>query len=452
MLRTTISAIRYGYGFAPGTFAPASGPDLIRQLEESDVAASEFPVWSWEEVNTRQNTVTAALYDFEKGNAAAEEQYNTLWYEHQDRMVNAQRQLFNHAIFGPHQFRERLVAFWFDHFTVSGAASKRVRGLAPPFALEAIRPHVAGKFSALVEAAETHPAMLMYLDQISSVGPNSPAGKIVKRGLNENFARELLELHTLGVGGQYSQVDVRQLAELLTGFRYNGLKFSYDIAAAEPGVKNVLGREYNTGGDRLVSVKKFLFDVSVHPDTGTHIAKKLVTHFISDEPNADLVNHVAKSFSDSKGDLLAVYAAMLEHPEAWKPLGDKVKQPFDLVISGMRALGVQKKQISGLELTEFRNSVLTPMIEMGQEHLAPQGPDGWPEQASAWITPASLAARVQWSRQAAQQFGQDLDPRDFVKTALQDQAAQELIQAVSAAESKSEGLALTLASPSFNRR
>jgi uncharacterized protein (DUF1800 family) len=349
-------------------------------------------------------------------------------------------------------FQERLVGFWADHFTVSAKKSRLGAILAGAFVEEAIRANITRNFPDMLKAVIQHPAMLEYLDQNASVGPASKAGRRRKRGLNENLARELLELHTLGVGARYNQKDVRQLAELLTGLTFRKSGFVYKKNLAEPGSEQVLGRSYGGKGERLSNILAFLDDVARHPATARHIARKLVVHFVSDTPDKDHVAQVADVFFNTEGDFMATYEALLDHPNAWAPLGEKVKQPFDFVISGLRSFGVKSRDIKHISFKDGARIIAAPLALMGQRFMQPLGPDGWPEGAKHWITPQGLAARIQWASFVVQKYGEGIDPRDYVVRTLQDFASPEVILAATRAETRAEGLALVLASPDFNRR
>jgi uncharacterized protein (DUF1800 family) len=187
----------------------------------------------------------------------------------------------------------------------------------------------------MLMAVATHPAMLLYLDQAQSVGPNSARGARRDRGLNENYARELMELHTLGVGAVYSQDDVRQLAELLTGLAVDPVAgFVFDARRVEPGPERVLGRDY--AGDGIEAIRAVLADLAARPETARHLAHKLAVHFVADDPDPGLVTAMEAAFRDSGGDLVAVTAALLAHPAAWAEAAAKARQPFDFVVAALR--------------------------------------------------------------------------------------------------------------------
>ena len=270
---------------------------------------------------------------------------------------------------------------------------------------------------------------------------------------DENLAREMLELHTLGVDGAYTQGDVRQLAELLTGVTFD-LKegFRFRPAFSEPGAETVLGREYGGGRAQINDVFRAIDDLARHPETGRHIARKLAMHFISDQPDASIINVMADRFNETGGDLMQIYRAMLEHPAAWEPTARNVKQPIDYMGSALRALDIEPRHMPLRKPAKMVNGFLTPLALMGQKWGRPLGPDGWPEADEAWITPQRLAARLQWGMMAPTLLRRKLpDPREFVQMVLDDEVPGPLQFATAAAESRAEGIAIVLASPAFQR-
>jgi len=447
-----MAAIRYGFGLSPLDEPPASVQDMLNRLSGPDEAAQRWPIAGFDQ-RARE---TFALQDLrrkerKKGKTDVTE-VKKLYHALARGLMKDVGASVQRAIGGDDAFRERLVRFWADHFTVV-AKGKGLRFVTTAYVEEAIRPHVTGRFSDLLKSADTHPAMLVYLDQILSIGPHSPIGKRSGRGLNENLAREIMELHTLGVGASYTQKDVRQFAELLTGLFYNfrtGSKFR--AAAAEPGAETVLGRSYGGGKASVADIHAALDDLARHPDTARHIARKLAVHFVSDSPDQGLVDHVAAAFRDSDGDLMAVYTALLEHPAAWANPGEKARQPFDYVVAALRALAVPPAYIGRLKPVDIRRWLFAPMAVMGQPWQQPNGPDGWPEETDYWITPSGLAARIEWALMVADKLGRRTDPRELARRALAGGADARMLQVVGAAESRREGIALVLASPEFNRR
>ncbi len=353
-------------------------------------------------------------------------------------------------------FRERLVLFWADHFTAAGKRSEML-GLGPIYVDSAIRPKLTGKFEDLLIAVVTNPAMLHYLDQHLSVGPASQTGRRSNgnRGLNENLAREVLELHTLGVGGPYTQTDVRELAELFTGLHFslrNG--FAFRAAMAEPGSETVLGKVYRAASkSTMAPIEEVLRDLARHPVTARHIATKLAVHFVSDDPEPALIGHVTARYIETDGDLMATYSALLEHPAAWQKTTKNAKLPLEFVISACRALDVSSQIFEDLKYNQVRSLFALPLRTMGFDWQRPKGPDGLPEHDDAWITPQSLSERINWAMQVPQKLKSDLpDPRLFVQDALGSFASSKVTFAAGAAESKSEGIGLVLASPAFQYR
>jgi uncharacterized protein (DUF1800 family) len=355
------------------------------------------------------------------------------------------------ALDSPDGLRERLVRFWADHLTVAHR-NRLDAAVVASYVDDAIRPQVAGRFSDMLTSAILHPAMLIYLDQVASVGPASRFGMRQGKGLNENLARELLELHTLGAGQGYGQGDVRELAELLTGLRVDPAKGTvFDPRRAEPGAEVVLGVAY--GGAGMGPIQAVLADLAVRPETARHVAGKLVTHFLSDAPKPEVAAALARVWTDTGGDLAAVTGAMLERAEFWKQDAQKARNPTEFLIAALRALGVTGAEVMAASQRDFRQLVLAPLAAMGQPVRGPAGPDGWPEAATDWITPQGMAARIDWAMRAPRRIRKSLpDPVALVQQVLGPRATDRLIWAVARAESRPEALGLILASPEFNRR
>ena len=355
-------------------------------------------------------------------------------------------------------FRERLTGFWADHFTTRGRAGIIKRG-ASPFVETAIRPNLTGKFEDLLIAAVTHPMMIDYLSQIGSIGPNSQEAQRLSergrknRGLNENLAREILELHTLGVSAEYGQTDVREFAELLAGLTYHvqrGAEFREEYA--EPGTKTILGRTYSGDRASFEDVKAALRDIARHPTTAHHIATKLAIHFVADTPDPNLISAMERAFFETDGALIHVYHAMLVHPSAWAPKPQNVMPPFDFMAASFRALGVPPDKMEQLNEGQSRKFLISPLNFMGHAWETPPGPDGLYEADADWITPQALATRVQWAMRAPRRFMNGLpDPRRFVDAAIGPSAPEPVRFAASAAESRPEAIGLVLISPAFQR-
>lgn len=446
--RATLAQIRFGFGRHPRQPAP-SGPAAL--LAEIAPGAAAAPILALRTRQDRMETFRALRAARRSRNGR--QSFRTIVRQIRIGAVDdGARRIYNRAL-SPHGFFERLVAFWADHFSIS-AKGTVLRLFVPLFEQNAIRPHVGGKFADMLIAVVRDPAMLSYLDQMASIGPNSPAGWRTGRGLNENHARELLELHTLGAGGPYTQRDVRELAELMTGhgIRYRDYAYHFFRARAEPGAEVVLGKRYGGYLPRPEHFFEALDDFSRHPATARHLARKLAVHFVSDRPDERLVRHIAAEWLRTGGALPAVYRAMLEHPAAWAGFGGKVKRPQELVVSTLRAMGIRAPTTG--ELEKRRRGVFGALRQLGQPMFRAPGPDGWPEAAEDWITPQGLAARLRFAGQVGRRMAHLplADPRGFAERTLGDALRPETRRAVAAAAERSEGFALVLASPEFNRR
>jgi len=340
---------------------------------------------------------------------------------------------------------ERLVAFWSNHFTVTVRKPLLV-GVVGAFEREAIRPHVTGKFADLLMAVMHHPAMLAYLDNVRSIGPNSVVGRRRGKGLNENLAREVLELHTLGVDGGYSQADVREFARMLTGWSIGRLdggnagRFNFYARAHEPGAKTLLGRRYAEGG--VAEAETALRDLARHPATARHIAFKLARHFVADRPPAALVDRLARTFLETEGDLRQMTTALLETPEAWANPQVKVKTPNELIVSALRATGFEgdrRKLVGALRL-------------LGQLPFSAPSPAGWPDEGSQWIGAEALLQRAEFAMALSRRIGGRLPPDDLLAGTIEPVLSGATRIAIRRAPSRDEAIAILFACPEFQRR
>ncbi len=454
------AAIRFGTGLSPWHEPPRVLDDVLGEISGRDRVARDLPVPSFADLTPEfiaYQALTRKRGKTEKGSAARERLEAKIAAIRKDfRLRHAKWFAMNMARYSASRvgMRERLVRFWADHFTVVGKDAKTAP-LVPGYVEEAIRPHIAGKFSDLFRAAALHPMMLHYLDQTSSVGPNSAfAKKKAGRGLNENLAREMIELHSLGVDGDYTQADVRQFAELMAGLTYDPKKGVMFIKyRAEPGPETVLGETYGGKYPTLENIHLAMDRMAAHPSTARHLARKLAVHFVSDRPDAALVDHIAKAYRDSDGDLMACYSALLSHPAAWELPDQKVKQPFDFVGTSLRMFAQDPRLIADFDKSQIRNGLVTPMGMMGQTWEKPRGPDGWPEAPAAWVTPQGIAGRIQWAMTVPLALGAELpDPYEFAQSALGRRVSPALKFATQAAETRWEGVGIVLASPEFQRR
>ena len=498
-----IAANRFGLGARPGDLKAIAGDPrgwLLEQLRPErelpaplaalpstgdDLAA--FPLWLFQYgVQTRlaANTPMAGEGDggVEKSIARALG----------PRYAAAVRARFEVAVATATPFRERLVHFWSNHFVVSGAKAASL-ATPPSYERDVARAHVVGRFHDMLSVAVKHPAMQVYLDNYRSIGPNSYLGRhpeevpnlpVIGRatGLNENLAREILELHTVGVDAGYSQADVTNFARILTGWgvqpprayrqgegqrqrlqqlaqrgsldawveraRKAAAKrswqdvFRFEPRAHEPGAFALMGKTYAEGG--LEQGEAVLHDLARDARTARFLATKLCRHFIADEPPAAAVERVAKGFRESEGDLGAVSAVLVECPEAWEPERRKFRRPDEYLIAAARATGAPVPLVHGL---------LGVLRDMGQLPYRQPGPDGWPDSAAFWSSPDALWKRVEFASALAARVadaGSSVLAR--ARAALGSGLAETTVAAIQSAEDPAQGLALLLTSPEFLRR
>ncbi|MDA7429603.1 DUF1800 domain-containing protein [Primorskyibacter aestuariivivens] len=454
-----LAEFRFGYGLSPTLPAPADARQMLQRLMLDDAAAERFVIPGFSSVLDRMQAINALRRKRRKSQSdkAAED-----FLRERRKLVRQMRRdqliwmgaTFARRAWTRDAFRERLVAFWANHFTVRGKGSVTPWAVTP-YIESTIRPHLTGTFSDILKSAIKSPLMLQYLDQRSSRGPGSEAAQRMggQAGLNENLARELLELHTLGVDGPYTQTDVRELAELLTGLTFHPSKGTrFNKKAVEPGFETVLGKRYGGDPGDMADIDAVLEDLAVHPATAKHIGRKLAVHFVSDTPSPDLVEALQQSFSETGGDLIALYETLLYHPSSWDPSAGNIRPPLDWVSAVIRALAVPPARLTPAKNDTFFNRLPEALARMGQPYEQPPGPDGWPEEDAGWLTPQALAARLQWAIGAPQLMGGDLpDPRVFVNTALGTRVHERLRFAAHAAETRADGIGLILVSPEFLR-
>jgi len=362
-------------------------------------------------------------------------------------------------------FNERLALFWANHFTVSMAKAS-ARGLVGAFEREAIRPQLGGSFSALLQAAVTHPGMLRYLDNDQSAGPDSPIVQRLARrargqperarvsGLNENLAREILELHTLGANGAgaehggfggYTQADVTAFAAALTGWRVGLVEAEpstrFDAAWHQPGDKLVLGRRYPEGPEALGRVLK---DLAAHPSTARFVCSKLARHVVADTPAPALVARLVQAWRASEGSLPAVARALVQSPEAWQGVATKLKTPEEFVLSSARLLQ--------LGASAFERQPDGAVSTLGQRVQAAPSPAGWPDRAEDWLGPDALWKRVEWATRVAARVGRHVDARALAESSLGPLLGSATRQQIARAADGPQALALLLLAPEFQRR
>jgi uncharacterized protein (DUF1800 family) len=382
-------------------------------------------------------------------------------------------------------FVERLVAFWSNHLCVSVGAKLLVAPLAGSYEREVIRPHVLGRFEDMVMASAKHPAMLVYLDNFQSIGPSSQGARTgqqragQRRGLNENYARELLELHTLGVNGGYTQQDVQELAKILTGWTVHGLGgpadrlmqlanpqrrgarlggrgrgvsaqpeqpvgpvgFVFQPLLHEPGSKTVLAQRYSEGG--VAEGERVIRALCRHESTATFVATKLVTHFVSDQPPAAAVERVSQAFRSSDGDLKVVARALVDEPEAWREDARKFRTPQDWLVAVFRAFGTR----------DMRPNVPNLLRQLRQPLWSPPSPKGFGDAMQEWADPDSLLNRAELARTVSQLPGMGrFDPLSLLDV-VDAEGADALRRLLADTSIPSpERIALAIAGPAFQWR
>ena len=376
------------------------------------------------------------------------------------------------SIYSPHQTKEVACDFWRNHFNVSFTKGQQSFPLIPHYEQTVVRDHVFGDFGTMLRASAKHPAMLQYLDNHLSRRPptdqelaqverrtqrktgskdraEEAAQIAAQRGLNENYARELMELHTLGVNGGYTQNDVTEFAKVITGWSMGGRGggpedangFRFKRWMHEPGPKTVLGQVFEGGGESEgINALKML---AHHPSTAKFIATKLVRHFVSDTPPASAIAKIEKVFSQSQGDLAKVSEALIDLEEAWQEPLSKTKRPYELVISTYRALGIKPPN---------KKQFLKALGELHHTPFKAASPAGWSDKAEDWLTPETLMRRIEWTRALAAKLPRSVKPEELFADTIGAVASPQTKLWVSRAPSAEEAIALILASPEFQRR
>lgn len=347
-------------------------------------------------------------------------------------------------------FAERIVWFWTNHFSVATGKSMLLKALAGVFEREVIRRHAFGRFSDLLIAAETHPAMLLYLDNQSSTGPASPTGARRGAGLNENLAREILELHTLGVHGGYSQSDVTSFAKVISGWTVGGLTtskkstvpsgFIFDVRRHEPGPQTILGKIYARPG--IEQGLAILVDLAAHRSTARFIATKLARYFVADHPPESLIRELEQVFLETGGDLRHVYTALAASAAAITPPFDGIIGQEEFVVSCCRAFDVAPST----------PLLLRYLMELGHPLWNPPGPNGFSSNADQLATPQGLKNRLVIASRLARSSRRNVRPDILLGEVAGQPVSDETREAVMLAESREQAFALIAMSPEFQRR
>jgi uncharacterized protein (DUF1800 family) len=354
-------------------------------------------------------------------------------------------------------FLERITQFWSNHFAVS-VDKAVVLAVAGSYEREAIRPNVLGSFAQLLLAVERHPAMLLYLDNFRSVGPDSMlAGRAQERtgrtlGINENLAREIMELHTLGVNGGYTQADVTAFAKVITGWSIGAAgkgiagggepgEFFFRTNIHEPATQTIMGKRYPQQGQ--AQGESVLLDLARSPATAQHIATQLARHFIADDPPPQVVNRLARVFNQSDGDLPSVYRALIAEETVWSQPLAKFKTPNDYVISAWRALEMP---------VDDPRKVPPLFANLGQRVWSPNSPAGWPDRSADWDGASALMQRLRWADEIGQRFGPSINAVQLAAQVLGASLSDNTRQALTRAASAAQAVTLLMASPEFMRR
>lgn len=468
-----IAANRFGLGARPGELniigddprtwliAQLDGartiPALIAQLPAAPQAFKMYTDFLEEKKEIKQELKSKQALKIDETKVDTKEELSPLRKAIRETYLNQVAARYQVATHSEESFRERLVHFWTNHFAIS-TDKFVVSTLAGAMENEAIRPNIHRHFYDLLLAAESHPGMILFLDNQQSMGSDSPAAEFARRhhrdkklDINENLAREILELHTLGVSGGYTQTDVTSFARVLTGWSVGGGKgrfnsgepgtFLYREMLHEPATQIILGKRYPQDG--IEQVFAVLKDLSRHASTAKFIATKLVRHFVADNPPSSAVEQVAKAFRDSDGHLPTVHRAVVNCAEAWQEVAPKFKTPHEYVVSTFRAfdyLPPQPQKIFGsFEL-------------LGQRPYTPGSPAGWPDTASQWDGADALMKRIEWATQVAHRTGSHIAPVDLAERTLGAELSEHTRTAIANAADAVQGITLWMASPEFQRR
>ncbi len=463
-IETVIAANRFGLGAKPGELqqvdrdpkgwllgqlaGPSRLPTAVRQLPDTASVLREV-----QEVRQMRRDARRTVDDEPAPDVV--QKFGAIVRRHYLEQTAAKFRVASSTDF---PFHERLVGFWANHFAVS-ADKQPVSAVAGLFENEAIRPNVSGKFVDLLLAVEKHPTMILYLDNQRSIGPNSALAKRANRrqrdqqvGLNENLAREILELHTLGVDGGYSQQDVTSFARVITGWSIGGGEkrrfaegtpgtFEFRESIHEPGSQSILGNRYAQNG--ISQGEAVLRDLATHPSTARFVATKLVRHFVADSPPPGMVDGIAEVFLETGGDLPSVHAALVNASEPWQSTFAKYKTPQDFVISALRAFD---------RVPDNGRSVVGALDMMGQTPFRPGSPAGWPDTADHWGGADSLYKRIEWSNTVARYAGSRVNPLQLADAVLGPALGDHSRTVISRAANAAQGITLFLASPEFQRR
>ncbi len=474
-----IAAIRFGMGARPGEIEAASSDPrgwLKAQVKVEAVLIPAAGLLSARQVFEARQQAAPTMGATPGQGVQAEMQQKIrqqVQREVRDGLGEEIVARSRHAATTPYSFAERWARFWSNHFTVA-ARNAQLIGLVGPFEREAIRPHVFGSFQTLLGAATFHPGMLIYLDANRSIGPSTEPAKRRDAGLNENLAREILELHTMGVGSGYSQQDIIEFAKALTGWTVGNPQIARLAAAGsgqgrgrtaavmrglaeqmqqatgetvfleslhEPGARNVLGKSYS--GQARLQAAAILDDLAIHPATARHVATKLARHFVADQPPASAIAKLESAYMKSKGDLTTLARAVIDLDEAWAEQPQKFKTPEELLVSTARASGGE---------AAFGGDQRAVYMSLAQRPFSAPSPAGWPDDTASWSGADAIKKRLEWANAVSRRMSRTESPSEFLERSLGPLAGEKTRQAVARAESAEQGFTLALMSPDFQRR
>jgi len=475
-LQPAIAVNRFGLGAMPGEIATANGNPkewLISQIGPADQPAplAGEPFKNGSALVKDLQTFRQERRELKEDGRPAD--LRAFLKQQRQVLINEMASRFRQGFTSRRPFAERLVWFWSNHFTIS-VQNPAVASLAGAYEREAIRPHIAGKFEDMLLAVATHPAMLIYLNNAQSIGPDSPAGQMVQRGLNENFGRELMELYSLGVDGGYTQSDVIALAKLLTGWSIDiqprgaarmarffqasfnqpeGIDgassgFRYFPARHEPGPVTLRGKTY---ADGFAGGRAAIHDLARDPATAKFIAFKFARHFVSDVPPPRLVAGLERCFRDTEGDLKALAITMLEDASAWDTGSEKIRNPVEYVTASYRLLNLPR---AGNAEQQIRGAMQACRM-MGHFPMAAPSPKGWSDMSQDWSGPDAILSRIEWAQALGSRLPQNVNAGQIAglaDRAIGEGLSQQTRSAVAGAPSGGEALALLVSSPEFQRR
>jgi len=451
-IEAAIAVHRYGLGARPGEMAAASADPrgwLLAQLHngaDQPQPLDSEPLQSGAEITKRYIELVRARRDARMDGGSAKKDVDA-FKEFLHEFLREMSARFALGFTTQKPFAERLVWFWSNHFAVS--AQSAAVGLAGPFEREAIRPHIAGTFEDMLVASTKHPAMLVYLSNAQSIGPDSLAGLISGKGLNENLGREIMELHTLGVNGGYAQADVIAMAKLLTGWSLDAdsdTGFGYYHSRHEPGEIVLRGKSYPSGEDGGMAA---LHDLARDPATANHIARKFAAYFVADAPPQSLVDSLAKNFRDTGGNLAALGETLLKHEAAFAPPLGKMREPVGYITATYRLMGWPRgngdraKQVAG---------AMAGARMLGEFPLAAPSPQGWPDKVESWSGPNSMLNRIDWARAVGEKLPDGFDAAALAEEGLGPLLNPATLSAMKSAKTSGEAVALLISSPEFQRR